>query len=305
MNSKEFGELVGVLRREQRDEHGYSYTQERLAQDAKVTVSIISNIERGHKAILDPELLLNLADAFRLTTREREEFFLTALKIDRQKTGRTDCGLDTVFDAAIAVVKNLALPAFIVDHYDNILAANQIILALFNYSEKLRCLAEQTFAGFNVMRFVFSKQSLFANSIFLNRESYLLQSIYFFRAISLPIRATPYYQRMMETFFTDPDMGLFRSYYAQSFHVEEDYIFENNLALLRHPEFGELSFYSPSITPIATTCGNLYLVSYFPATGATAATFASLAKIYQGNIVLLEKLHVDQFFEEDAQERAF
>ena len=298
MNSKKFGKLIAVLRKGQQDEHNHAYTQARLAKEARATASVISNIERGDKVSLEPELLLNLANAFQLSTREREEFFLAALRIGQQKKTRTDCDAMAAFETAVTVVKNLALPAFIVDHYDNILVVNQIILALFDYSEKMRSLAEQHFAGFNVMRFVFSKQSLFADSIIRNRDPYLLQSVHFVRAISLPGRANPYYQRMMEAFNTDPDMSLFRSYYAQSAHIEEDYLFESSLAQLQHPEFGKLKFYSPSITPIATACGNLYLISYLPATAATAAAFANLAKTHFGEIVLLEKFNVDQSFEE-------
>lgn len=304
MNSKQFGRLVAVLRKEQRDEHNYSYTQEKLAQEVRATASVISNIERGNKASLEPELLLNLADAFHLSTREREEFFLAAMRISQQKMPKTNCDAETAFQTAVSVIKNLALPAFLVDHYDNILATNQIILALFSYSEKIRSLAEQTFAGFNVMRFVFSKQSPFANSIVHNREPYLMQSIHFFRAITLRGRATPYYQRLMEEFNADPDMSLFRTYYAESAQVEEDYLFENNLALIHHSELGKLNFYSPSITPINTMYGNLYLIAYLPANADTTEAFADLAKSYAGEVVLLEKPHVDQIFEEDFPEYA-
>ncbi len=298
MDAKKFGKLIAVLRKEQRDEHNCSFTQAKLAQEAKATASVISNIERGDKISLEPELLLNLAKAFQLSTREREEFFLAAMRISQQNTPRINCDAGEVFKTALGVIKNLSVPAFIVDHYDNILAANQIILALFTYSEKLRSLAEATFAGYNVMRFVFSQQSLFAESILHSREPYLLQSVQFFRAITLPNRANPYYQRMMEVFNTDPDLAPFRSHYAQSFHVKEDYLFENSLASLQHPEFGELNFYSPSITPITTAHGNLYLISYLPAKAATAEAFACLAKIYAGNVVLLEKFPVDQIYEE-------
>jgi len=301
MNSKKFGKLIAILRKEQHDEHNCPYTQARLAYEAKATASVISNIERGEKISLEPELLLNLANAFQLSTREREEFFLAAMGISQQETPRTDCDAEAAFETAVTVIKNLSVPAFVVDHYDNILAANQIILALFTYSEKLRSVAEQLFAGYNVMRFVFSKQSLFSNTIMRNREPYLLQSVHFFRAITLPSRANPYYQRMMETFNTDPDMSPFRSYYAQSAHIREDYLFESSLATLQHPEFGELNFYSPSITPITTACGNLYLISYLPASAATAEAFASLAKTYWGNVVLLEKFHVDRLFEENLE----
>jgi transcriptional regulator with XRE-family HTH domain len=298
MDPKKFGKLIAVLRKEQRDEHNCPYTQSKLAQAAKATASVISNIERGDKASLEPELLLNLANAFQLSTREREEFFLAAMKISQQNAPRIDCDTEDVFKTAVGVIKNLSSPAFIVDHYDNILAVNQIALSLFSYAEKLRVLGENTFAGFNVMRFVFSKQSLFANSINRNREPYLLQSVQFFKAITLPNRANPYYQRMMEAFNTDPDMGLFRSHFAQSTHIREDYLFENSLASLQHPEYGELNFYSPSITPITTCYGNIYLISYLPATASTAEAFASLAKIYSGNVVLLEKFPIDPIFEE-------
>jgi hypothetical protein len=42
----------------------------------------------------------------------------------------------------------------------------------------------------------------------------------------------------------------------------------------------------------------MYLISYLPATVATAEVFASLAKTHFGKIVLLEKFPVDELFEE-------
>jgi len=74
-------------------------------------------------------------------------------------------------------LKNLALPAFLADTYDNLLAVNHSMLALFEYSDSLIQQANQHFAGYNVLRFVFSQDSPFSESILENKEPCLLQSI--------------------------------------------------------------------------------------------------------------------------------
>lgn len=294
MNSKQFGKLIATLRKDQRDEHNQPYTQDKLAQVTQATRSVISNLERGAKVNLEPELLVNLANAFSLTSRERESFFLAAMRLGSAANHRDDCNAQETLETALAVLQNISIPAFVVDHYDNILAANHSIMALYEFSEQMRQNAPNVFAGYNVLRFVFSSVSPFSKVITQNKDPYLQQCISFFKAISLPYRATPYYERLMTAFNTDPEMRLFRSYYAQNTYTQDDFIFENNHALLHHPEFGELSFYSPPITPIHTSCGTIYLISYLPASAKTTECFGVLAKKHAGQFTRLEYFPVDE-----------
>ena len=188
MKPKNFGKLIAHLRKEQHDECGQPYTQKRLAQEMGVSPAVISNMERGEKVALEPDILPRLADALRMSRRERREFLLAAIRIDEQEImgGNAQESLEKALD----VLKNLALPAFLTDTYDNLLAVNHSILALFEYSDSLIQQANRHFAGYNVLRFVFSQDSPFSESILENKEPYLLQSISLFRAITLPSRRT-------------------------------------------------------------------------------------------------------------------
>ena len=188
MKPKNFGKLIAHLRKEQTDECGQPYTQKRLAQEMGVSPAVISNIERGEKATLESDILPRLADALRMSRRERREFLLAAIRIDEREIMGDNA--QESLERALDVLKNLALPAFLADTYDNLLAVNHSILALFEYSDSLLQQARQHFAGYNVMRFVFSQDSPFSESILENKEPCLLQSISLFRAITLPSRRT-------------------------------------------------------------------------------------------------------------------
>ena len=136
---------------------------------------------------LKPQLS-NQLRGLRMSRRERREFLLAAIRIDEREIVR--CDAQESLEKALDVLKNLALPAFLADTYDNLLAVNHSMLALFEYSDSLIQQANQHFAGYNVLRFVFSQDSPFSESILENKQPYLLQSISFFRAITLPSRRT-------------------------------------------------------------------------------------------------------------------
>ena len=295
MKPKNFGKLIAHLRKEQHDECGQPYTQKRLAQEMGVSPAVISNMERGEKATLESDILPRLADALRMSRRERREFLLAAIRIDEQEImgGNAQESLEKALD----VLKNLALPAFLTDTYDNLLAVNHSILALFEYSDSLIQQANQHFAGYNVLRFVFSQDSPFSESILENKQPYLLQSISFFRAITLPWRATSYYARLMAAFAAAPDMQDFRATLARSANDEGDALFEDKLAVLQHARFGRLKFYSPPLAEIPSPAGNLHLVAYLPADAHTAQVFTGLTQQGDGQVTLLESFPVEGYDE--------
>jgi len=291
MNPKHFGKLLAHLRKEQYDETGQPYTQKYLAQRIGVSPAVISNLERGEKITLEPDILPRLADALRMSMRERREFLLAAARIEEQDM--LSCTTEESLASALNVLKTLALPAFLVDTYDNILAVNPSILTLFEYSDSLIQQAGQRFAGYNVLRFVFSTNSPFRSSLLNERESYLLQSIAFFRAITLPWRATSYYARLMTAFKTEPEMQPFCAALAQNASPGQDAVFEDKSVTLQHQRFGQIKFYSPPLAEIPSPAGSLHLIAYLPADQPTGRVFARLARQNYGQITLLESFPVE------------
>src|SRR6266498_2734333 len=96
MNRKEFGELVAALRQD------LNWTQFQLAEYADVDDAVISQIERGVKKFLEPQLLFQLANGFQLTTLERYEFILAASGLDEKQIVRQPSAMmaTDVFNAA-------------------------------------------------------------------------------------------------------------------------------------------------------------------------------------------------------------
>ncbi len=276
MLQKEFGLLIKAMRRETARLYGEQWTQAELARRANATPKIISNLERGTKARLEPELLLGLAGAFDLTTRERTAFFSCASGLRQSDIPRPGQPADDFIASLLDVLRQYTLPAFIVDDYDNIVAANGTIIRLFSSAQPLLEEASRLPGGYNVMRLVFSTRSPFAQSITENRERHLLQTVYFFRFVTLERRATRFYDEMMTAFFTEPEMADFRRVYLQSFGRDDDYFFEDALVALNLPDHPPLRFFSPPQQSVATPYGRLHLIAYLPADLSTHDYFTGL-----------------------------
>src|SRR5574340_366489 len=133
MNRKQFGHLIATLRQDM------EWTQYQLAEFGGIDLAIISQLERGVKKHLDPELLLKLANTLHLTTQERKEFLLAASGIDNAHMVRqpsaalaTDSvSADRALTKMTALVEALRVPAFLLDVYADVLAANYMAFAFF------------------------------------------------------------------------------------------------------------------------------------------------------------------------------
>ncbi len=280
MDITQSGDLVKAMRREVWRQRGERWTQAELARRANATPKIISNLERGQKARIEPELLLGLANAFELTTRERAVFFECANGLRRQDLPRPGQQPEAVLANLLKTLKQYHLPAFILDDYDNVVAVNSPIRHLFSGIIPLLLEdAPELPGGYNVLRFVFSDTSHFASSIVRNKARYLQQSVYFFRFITLPYRATRFYQDMMTCFFADPSMEAFRRTYDQTFTQKRDFFFEDNFVTLQMPDHPPLQFFSPPQEAVHTPFGSLYLVAYLPADMSTLRYFLHLNEV--------------------------
>jgi transcriptional regulator with XRE-family HTH domain len=180
MDRKEFGKLLSELRKSKRDEHFHQLTQRKLAQKSGLSENILGKLERGEKISLEPDLLLALVKSLGLSPRERREFFLSAIGITESEFQASQPEASLVFADLLNNLAQIALPAFIVDSYDDIVAANNIILGLFEFSENLIAIAPTIPGGYNVLRFVFSNRSQFNSLLGKQSDQYLMQSIRFF-----------------------------------------------------------------------------------------------------------------------------
>ena len=126
----EFGSLVGLLRSE------LGWTQSQLSENAEIDSATLSNIERGAKKHLDPELLLRLANALQLTSLERREFFLASCGLDQKDivrqpslaTPSDTCNHKELLAKLGGLMAQMYAPAFLADVYGDVVAVNNILL---------------------------------------------------------------------------------------------------------------------------------------------------------------------------------
>lgn len=269
-----FGRILAWLRR---DFLPRPITQNELAEKAGISPFIISNIERGAKATLEADTLLRLARALKIPPRQLREFLISASPL--LSTAMPGLEAEKALQEALKMLGKIHLPAFLVDTYDNGLAANEMLMALFPEIEALLHQKQGQPHQFNVLRFVFHAHSPFQTNLRGNRERYLQQSISFFQSISLAWRFTEYYETLRQALEGDEDLTALRPYWNK----KEPMLTENSLATLGCP-FGEVSFYSPPIAPIESLFGPLHLIAYLPATPLTLKIFHDLERKCQGKI---------------------
>jgi len=279
MNPKDnrFGKILAWLRR---DFSPRPITQNELAEKAGLSPAIISNLERGAKTNLEADTLLRLAKALKISPRQLREFLISASPL--LPTALPGVDAEQALQTALKMLGGIHLPAFLVDTYDNGLAANEMLLALFPEIEALLHQKQGQPHQFNVLRFVFHAHSPFQTRLLGNSQQYLQQSVSFFQTISLAWRFTNYYQGLRQALEEDEELAALRPYWNN----KEQLLAENSLATL-NSSFGEISFYSPPIAPIESLFGPLYVIAYLPATRLTLRVFNELGKKCAGQIRLL------------------
>ena len=288
MNRRDFGELVSTLRLD------LGWTQFQLAEYSGLDVAVISQIERGVKKFFEPELLFCLANALQLTTIERSEFFLAAIGLEEKQLMRQpSAGITTdVFDAKkildrmVNLTGEIMLPAFMVDVYSDVIAANYMMLAFYNVPVDMIKDATKIPGGFNTTRLNFGKDLGWRKQITENWDAYALNSMRAFRESSLRYRATPYFKYLMRVFRNPVEYPLFDRYWKMVSSTEQDKDMNLDHFQYVHHEFGPLS-YIASVTVAVTSSGNLYLVQNLPLDQHTDEVFNMLkTEVGQGVVHL-------------------
>jgi transcriptional regulator with XRE-family HTH domain len=288
MNRRDFGELVSTLRVD------LGWTQFQFAEYVGIDAAVISQIERGVKKIFEPELLFSLANALQLTTIERNEFFLAASGLEeKQLLRQPTAGIATdafdakkILDRMINLTSKIMLPAFMVDCFSDVIAANYMMAAFYNVPPALMDDAAKIPGGYNTTRLNFGRDLGWRKQITENWDAYAVNSMRAFRESSLRYRSTPYFKYLMKTFRNPVEYPLFNRYWKMVSSTEQDKDMNLDHFRYEHYEFGPLS-YIASVTVAVTSFGNLYLVQNLPLDNHTDEVFRQLkTKVGQGVICL-------------------
>lgn len=277
MNRKEFGELVAALRQD------LGWTQFQLAEYSNLDDAVISQIERGVKKYFEPELLFQLANAFQLTTLERQEFVLAASGLDEKEIVRQPAAniATDVFDAKkilermITLTAEIRVPAFVGDVYSDVIAANNIMLAFYNVPPSMMESAASIPGGYNSIRVNFGRDLVGRRQVTDNWDQYALNSMRAFRENSLRFRAKPYFKYLMKIFRNPAEYPFFDRYWKLVSSLEQDKDVKIDHFSYHHSEFGPLK-YIASMTIAVTSFGNLFLVQNLPLDEHTDDVFAQL-----------------------------
>jgi transcriptional regulator with XRE-family HTH domain len=279
MNHQEFGHLVATLRKEHRelDQAGnmLSWTQHQLARRANLSKEIIANIEGGRKKSLSPAVLLNLARALNLTSEERAEFFSAANGIDDDQRIRCVSSPQDTLNHILHTLEQTYLPAFVIDTYCDVLAANQAVLNIFHVTERDAAYIARHPIGTNMLTFVFSPQ-LNMQSVMEPHfwENYAYTNMMFFRTTTLRYRTTSYFKRLLSEL---RQWKLFRRYWEEVSYEERDYVVNTEHIHINNPVLGPLQFYS-ALYKTMTSHGYLSLFVYVPADSTTMQVFCEQAQ---------------------------
>jgi transcriptional regulator with XRE-family HTH domain len=288
MNRRDFGELVSTLRLD------LGWTQFQFAEYAGVDAAVISQIERGVKKFFEPDLLFCLANALQLTTIERSEFFLAASGLEeRQLLRQPAAGFSTdvfntkkILDRMVSLTGEIMIPAFMVDCYSDVIAANYMMTAFYNVPPALMDDAARIPGGYNTTRLNFGKDLGWRRQITGEWDAYAVNSMRAFRESSLRYRATPYFKYLIKAFRNPVEYPFFDRYWKMVSSTEEDKDMNLDRFRYHHSEFGMLN-YIASVTIAVTSLGNLYLVQNLPLDRHTDDVFNQLKeKAGQGVIRL-------------------
>ena len=277
MNRKDFGELVAALRTD------LGWTQFQLAEYAELDIAVVSQIERGVKKFFEPELLFCLANTFQLTTLERREFFLAASGLDeKQSVRQPSAGVKTdvfnvrkILDRMISLTAEIRLPAFLCDVYNDVIAANNMMLAFYDVPASIIQTASEIPGGYNTARLNFSRESLARTQVMNNWESYALKSMRSFRENSLQYRAKPYFKYLMKAFRNPVEYPFFDRFWKLVSSTEQDKEVNVDHFSYEHNKYGLLN-YITSTTVAVTSYGNLFLIQNLPLDQHTEYVFNEL-----------------------------
>lgn len=279
MDRKDFGKLVAALRQD------LEWTQQQLADYGNLDVAIISQIERGVKRTIKPELRVRLANAFQLTTVERRRFLFAAsgmgteyiLPQPRSALGGEAASPEAILKRISGVIERMRMPAFLIDGYSDILAANLIAHKFFEVPPGMLENAATVPGGYNTIRLVFGKELALRLHFLAEWDEYARNSMSAFREQTIYYRAHPYFQYLINAFRDPAEYPLFDRFWKMVSSMEEDREANFQIFTIKHDSFGPIKYIASSSLTV-TRYGELVLVQHLPANENTRRIIDRLAK---------------------------
>ncbi|MBX3015395.1 MAG: helix-turn-helix domain-containing protein [Caldilineaceae bacterium] len=269
---KAFGKLVAGLRKEQFDsQRGERWTQTTLAQATGLSQRVIATIEQGTRAKLETDVLVRLADAFKLNFLTRKEFFSLALEPDPLTTANSS--LQSKIQTLLHMMASLPVPALLHDDFYDILAVNSLSIA-FNIS-----LAESvgiteplpTVTEYNLLKMLFAPNSPHRKRLSPMWSDMSSTCVQLFYRYTLRHRSSKYFQTLCNQLLVYRE---FRQVW-EAVH-DGDVVEANNYQAFqtKHPYYGVTLWYHGVIIS-ETPVGNLHLSLVLPANHAAFDAIAA------------------------------
>ena len=254
-------------------EDGRPWSQSYLGARSGLGSVVIGKIERGERRCLDGNILVRLADALELTTGERREFLLAASGVENAQLSRSGQSKWTALDVLIEMAGQLYAPTYVMDNYCDLMAVNRAVLEILALDAEGLRLPDvmQEPIGLNMLYFVFSPPAVshFQRLMGSYWLEYARQNILLFRTCTLRYRLEPHFRYLLRELRR---YRYFRRYWRDVLFEEKDRFTDNEVLHLNHPRWGELLFFSTTLTAISAE-GEIYLCTYVPLSPNTARAF--------------------------------
>jgi PAS domain-containing protein len=249
-------------------------TQYDLAQIAKIPLITVQKIEQGRQVNLKSDMILNLAEAFNLSSQARQTFFLASLGIPDNSALKNYVEPEEALTELTHLLSSLHIPAFILDGFGDIVAVNPSCNELCGLKTS-QTSSSHLLSQHNINRFLFSpefKEQLAAMEA--AQPGFSRHIVMLYKLWTLKNRNHWYFQRLLPELNRYP---VFRQHWqSPSFHNEDIFI-QHSYFNFKHPKFGSLKFLSTPIQAM-TAQGDLNLFSFQPTDLHTAEACVQLAK---------------------------
>ncbi|MCB0192476.1 MAG: helix-turn-helix domain-containing protein [Anaerolineae bacterium] len=278
MNRKAFGKLIAALRKEHFDQDGNRLTQAKLAERAQqldphspLNEIIIGKIERGERAILDDQTLLNLADTLELSLGERREFYLAATGLDDEQIYASEKSAEEILAAVIHMLTDIQLPALLLDPYLDVIAINDILLNLYQTSQVDLYSRMDKPAGFNLLSFIFSADFEPQRKLMSHQQwhNFAVGNVIYFRRTTLRYRTTKYFKTLFKHLRRNRE---FRWFWEQALYEEKRTFLGGESFKIGAPDSDRYNYLTTPLITL-TPYGNLEIITHIPRDSETATAF--------------------------------
>ena len=269
-----FGQLIRALREEHTLRKGMPLSLDDLAERINWTKERVGAMERGEIRHVPPDILLNLADAFSLTIREKDEFLQAYTfnpkerYLDPSAPEHRSSSRQFIHELH-ETVANLMVPAFVINPIGELLIVNGACLNFFRGTPE----EAKSQVGKNILSIVFGMADRYQAMGMSDSQWYemAVKTTGTFRGLSLQYRATSDYKQLLA--YLNKLSPRFSWCWRGSYLQE---IKETNIYQLKLPGSDTHIAYFACNTTLKTRFGPVTLVQYQPLNKDTHYLFDSL-----------------------------